>query len=201
MTLSAYLGNKLRTHAFYVLALFAIAAAPHAFAAPPPYDGLDLGPKIGAKIPHNLAAQDQNGKQQNFHSLKGKKGLVLLFSRSVSWCPFCKGQAVDWNKRLGVAKRLGYKIAMVTYDPIVKSARFSRRQNIQYPILSDPKSKIIRAFGVFNKTHQPGSFAYGIPHPIIFVVDTTGKIKHRFSEATYSSRPNIGVVFKTLQRK
>lgn len=49
------------------------------------YDKLDKGPKIGTAIPHSLATADQNGKMQDFASLKGERGLVLLFSRSLDW--------------------------------------------------------------------------------------------------------------------
>lgn len=48
-------------------------------------DKLGKGPKIGAAIPHSLAATDQNGKAQDFASLKGERGLVLLFARSLGW--------------------------------------------------------------------------------------------------------------------
>jgi hypothetical protein len=40
--------------------------------------------KIGGKIPA-LSGVDQFGKPQNFGSLKGPNGLVLLFFRSADW--------------------------------------------------------------------------------------------------------------------
>ncbi len=48
-------------------------------------DTLDRGPKVGTKIPHTLATQDQHSKPQSFDSLKGRRGLVLIFSRSFDW--------------------------------------------------------------------------------------------------------------------
>jgi hypothetical protein len=36
-------------------------------------------------IPQPLAARDQNGKAQDFASLTGARGLVLLFARSLNW--------------------------------------------------------------------------------------------------------------------
>ena len=49
------------------------------------YDKLGKGPKIGTTIPQPLAATDHAGKVRDFASLKGQRGLVLLFSRSLSW--------------------------------------------------------------------------------------------------------------------
>jgi cell envelope opacity-associated protein A len=40
--------------------------------------------KAGQKIPE-LSATDQFGKSQNFDSLKGPNGFVLLFFRSADW--------------------------------------------------------------------------------------------------------------------
>lgn len=48
-------------------------------------DRLALGPKVGAVIPQPLAATDQDGEAQDFASLKGPRGLILLFARSLSW--------------------------------------------------------------------------------------------------------------------
>ena len=45
---------------------------------------LHTGPEIGTRIPE-FAAADQNGKQQNFASLRGPNGLVLMFIRSADW--------------------------------------------------------------------------------------------------------------------
>ena len=42
------------------------------------------GPEIGARIP-GFAASDQSGRQQTFASLRGPKGLVLMFIRSADW--------------------------------------------------------------------------------------------------------------------
>ncbi len=42
------------------------------------------GPDIGKPIP-SFEARDQNGKTQTFASLRGPKGMVLLFVRSADW--------------------------------------------------------------------------------------------------------------------
>lgn len=44
----------------------------------------DPGPAIGDRLPM-LEAVDQDGRPQTFESLRGPKGLVLLFFRSADW--------------------------------------------------------------------------------------------------------------------
>jgi len=42
------------------------------------------GPAIGEKIPP-FRVQDQFGKMQDFNSIRGPKGAVILFNRSADW--------------------------------------------------------------------------------------------------------------------
>ena len=65
--------------------LIVAAASLFALAASPGRAATGRGPEVGSEIPHSLAAVDQNGRQQDFQSLKGKRGLLLLFSRSLDW--------------------------------------------------------------------------------------------------------------------
>ena len=59
-------------------------AAPRADAADG-FDTLDKGPRVGQTIPHSLAARDQNDQYRDFKSLARRRGLIVLFSRSLDW--------------------------------------------------------------------------------------------------------------------
>ena len=48
-------------------------------------DLLPNGPGVGAPIPHDLSSVDQNGQPTDFRRLKGGRGMVLLFTRSLDW--------------------------------------------------------------------------------------------------------------------
>ena len=68
---------------FLVIAALAIpVGSVHAAGA---IDTLKQGPKIGAKVPHTLKVRDQNNQYQDFKSLARKRGLIVLFSRSLGW--------------------------------------------------------------------------------------------------------------------
>jgi hypothetical protein len=47
-------------------------------------DPSTLGPAVGQVLPA-FAASDQDGRRQDFASLKGPNGLVLVFFRSADW--------------------------------------------------------------------------------------------------------------------
>ena len=69
-------------------------------------DGLKTGPKIGAKVP-DFTLSDQDGKQLSLHELMGPKGLLLIFSRSADWCPFCRSQLVELQESAEALRRNG----------------------------------------------------------------------------------------------
>jgi peroxiredoxin len=53
-------------------------------------------------------------------------------------------------------------LAVITYDSPVILADFSRRRGIAFPLLSDPGSQTITAYGILNTTVAAGTSTYGI---------------------------------------
>ncbi len=82
-------GGPMRFAAFsrvFVCALLALALvhAPPSLAAGAVDQRTD-GPAVGTSVGAQIAAKDQSGAARDFPSLRGKKGLILLFSRSFDW--------------------------------------------------------------------------------------------------------------------
>ena len=161
-------------------------------------DGLNYGIKVGENLPIELSLPDQSGLIKNFQDLSGTKGLIMIFARSTSWCPYCQRQLIEWDSHALKFKEIGYNIAALTYDPVTQQRIFARRNDISYPVLSDKGSAVIFAFDLLNKGYKQDSDYFGIPHPAIYVISSDGQITHRFSENGYKNRPQINDVFQTL---
>jgi peroxiredoxin len=153
-----------------------------------------LGPAVGEHFPVPLAARDQNGKQQTLDSLMGDKGLALVFQRSADWCPFCQAQLEKMNKHLAQFRAAGLNVASVTVDSVAKIAAFAKQAKIGYTMLSDPKAKLIEKLGIRDKQYPVGSFAYGVPRPVLYIIDTSGKIRARYMPPTYQQQPDVDKV-------
>src|SRR5260370_9211883 len=54
------------------------------------------GLTVGDRLPP-ISAKDQTGSARTFATLKAKHGLLLLFSRSPEWCPFCKQHLMQFH--------------------------------------------------------------------------------------------------------
>lgn len=162
----------------------------------------ELGPKIGAVLPHDLATVDSSNASQSFESLVGANGMALFFVRSVDWCPFCKAQATRVSEARDEFQSRGLSVVFVSYDPPEKQAAFVEKTGFAPTLLSDPKSEIIDAFGLRNGTRTEGRYA-GIPHPAVFIVAPDKRILAKLYESDYASndkshrnRPAVETILK-----
>jgi len=67
------------------------------------------------------------------------------------------------------------QVVAVSYDSVEVLANFTKKNNITFPLLSDPDSKIIKAYGVLNA--EASDKQAGIPHPGTFLIDQQGIIR------------------------
>lgn len=96
-------------------------------------------------------------------------------------------------------RKQGLGLAAVSYDSVPVLKHFSDRRNIGYPLLSDAGSELIRKLGILNPAGKEGTPFYGIPHPVTFVLDADGTIRHKYFEEDYRERPTLaGILSKEL---
>src|SRR5271168_2406417 len=152
-------------------------------------DGQNIktGPAVGNPVP-DFSAQDQEGRGQTLKSVSGPKGTMLVFFRSADWCPFCKTQLVELQRNLDAIRRQGLGLAAVSYDSVAVLKNFADRQHITFPLLSDPDSKIIRAFDILNETVPKDTPTYGIPYPGTYILDTQGRVAGKYFEDDFRER-------------
>ena len=67
------------------------------------------------------------------------------------------------------------QVVAVSYDSVDVLADFAKKKKITYPLLSDPDSEVIKAYGVLNKNAK-GRQA-GIPNPGTLLIDNNGIIR------------------------
>lgn len=95
---------------------------------------------------------------------------------------------MELEQHLGAIRKQGLGVAAISYDSVGALKSFTDRQHITYPLLSDPDSKIIRKYDIFNETIKPGTPAYGIPYPGVYVVDARGMVVSKYFEDDFKER-------------
>ncbi|NNU17359.1 peroxiredoxin family protein [Parvularcula sp. ZS-1/3] len=157
-----------------------------------------LGPDIGTKVP----------EPAQFEDAMGDRGATIVFVRSVDWCPFCKRQVKELADASEAFDAAGRPLIFISYDDAAKQESFAERLKIEETFIADEGSALIKAFGILNTSHQPGSRVYGIPHPAVFVVDRDGVVKARLYEEdfatnskSYRNRPAVDTILEAAKTK
>ena len=85
----------------------------------------------------------------------------------------------------------------VSYDPVDALAKFAGKRNITFPLLSDPESKTIVAYGLLNK--EAKGKTEGIPYPGTFLIDKDGIIRAKLFLDGYRQRHSTEELLKAAE--
>ena len=157
------------------------------------------GPAPGSLFPSQLNLPDQAGKLRSLSSLMGDTGVALFFVRSADWCPFCKHQLVDAEHHLARFQKLGFNVASISVDELPLIQAFSAAQHIGYPMLADPKGAINQGLGIRDDQYPTGTKAFGVPRPILYLIDRNGQVRARYMEPTFRTRPDLDKVLADIE--
>lgn len=79
-------------------------------------------------------------------------------------------------------------MAAISYDSVALLRDFAARKAITYPLLADPDSQVIRAFGILNENFPPGHAWYGVPFPGTYIIDERGVVRAKYFEEDHRER-------------
>lgn len=93
-------------------------------------------------------------------------------------------------------EKQGIKLAAISYDSPAILKDFASRHKIDFPLLADPDSKIIRSFNVLNA--EAKGMTAGMALPGFFYLDPTGVICEKYFTAKYTDRLTANNVIAKL---
>ena len=157
-----------------------------------------LCPEVGDPAPA-FSAVTRDAIAVDIADISGPGGAVVVFSRSLDWCPYCKTQAIDLKSVANELDEAGWPLSLITYDPTEKLAEFGDENAINYTLLSDTDSAMIDAFGLRNTDVPSGGRFDGIPHPAIVYIGSDGMIKGVQKEDGYKDRPPAEAVLQLVK--
>jgi len=123
---------------------------------------------------------------------------VLMFYRSAGWCPYCQAQLIAMQAGVGMIERRGYNLVGISYEGPEVNRTFTQRRGITFPLLSDTGARVIAAWGLRDPQYPQGHRAFGVPRPVIYVIDRENTIRARLAEETYQNRPPVAEVLKVI---
>ncbi len=89
----------------------------------------------------------------------------------------------------------GLGVVSISYDTVDILESFAGRMGgFRYPLLADPDSEIIEAYGIRNPNPEPGSRTDGMAFPGIYIVNTEGIVQEKFFHDSHRIRPSAETV-------
>lgn len=131
----------------------------------------------------NFTLKDQRGDDVSLADYRDKR-VVLYFYRG-GWCPFCVHELrllAEFQKEI---ESDGGVVIALSGEPQTDVAVTSERHGIEFPLLADPDSKVIREWGVVHEDAVPGKTtarpALFFLAPGLRVVETRQPDNYRFT--------------------
>ena len=153
--------------------------------------------KVGETAP-DFSLIDDSGKTVILSSIRGP--VVIVFYRAY-WCPFCVRQLAE----LRSLKQDGFTVVAICPDAInrlketkSKVAKDGKGE-IPFALLSDPGSKTVYAYGVYDPTYA-GQDVDGIPRASIFLLDKNRKVVWANVSLDYKKRPTLDEIKAELAK-
>ncbi|HXC17605.1 MAG TPA: peroxiredoxin [Holophagaceae bacterium] len=102
---------------------------------------------------------------------------IVLYAYPKDSTPGCTTEACDFRDRNAALKKLGAKIYGISRDAMKSHQNFIAKQNLTFPLLSDPDTALLKPLGAFGKKIMYGKEVLGIIRST-FLVDPEGVIRH-----------------------
>ena len=92
----------------------------------------------------------------------------------------------------------GVTIFAISYDSAESLMAFAADHGIEFPLLADEDSRVIREFGILNTMVRPEEIEYyGIPYPGTYLVDSDGLVSAKFFNREYQVRETMATVLRS----
>ena len=100
--------------------------------------------KVGDKAP-NFEAKDQNGGDFKLDARKGKWTVLFFYPKAGT--PGCTKQACAFRDNIKKITEQNADVFGISADTVEAQAKFHKEHNLNFTLLADPESKVIKAYG------------------------------------------------------
>ena len=132
--------------------------------------------KIGDKAP-DFSLPTGDGSLVRLRDFKGKKVILYFYPKDNT--PGCTREACSFQEHQSALKRKGAVVVGVSADNQASHGKFAAKYNLTFPLLSDEKKEILKAYGVWKEKSLYGRKFMGIERTTS-VIDERGRISHVF---------------------
>jgi peroxiredoxin Q/BCP len=127
---------------------------------------------IGDNAPDFELVSDE-GKLVKLSDFRGQQVVIFFYPKADT--PGCTTQACGFRDNFEVIEAANTAVLGISPDAPKALVKWKKKQNLPYPLLSDPEHEVAEAYGVWGEKTMYGRSYMGIIRSH-FVVDAAGKI-------------------------
>jgi thioredoxin-dependent peroxiredoxin len=120
---------------------------------------------------------DADGNLVSLSSLRGQRVIVYFYPAAMT--PGCTKEACDFTESLPDLRSAGMTVLGISPDAPAKLAKFRDKENITFPLLSDPDRGVASAYGAYGEKLNYGKKTLGIIRST-FMVGADGTVQKAY---------------------
>lgn len=128
----------------------------------------------GDQAPDFTLPNDQ-GEQVSLSDYRGKT--VVLYVYPAAMTPGCTTQACDFRDSWEALNSAGFAVVGLSPDKPEKLAKFRAKEDLTFPLLSDPEKEVLSEYGAFGEKTMYGKKTMGVIRST-FIIGPDGIITH-----------------------
>jgi peroxiredoxin len=153
--------------------------------------GLGVGDKAT-----DFSLLDAEGHSIKLSDVQPGWSLVLFFYRG-HWCEACLNQMLNLKRDEPKFTALKASLAAVSVDTVEESAAWNKQWRFPFPLLSDTKLELIKAYGALDFKGHDGK---DISHPAVIIIDAQKTVWFKYVGTKATDRPDDDEVLYEVQK-
>lgn len=150
---------------------------------------------IGDKIPAILGL-DQDGKEIKASDYAGRK--LVLYTYPKDNTSGCTAEACSLRDHLGRLNAMGYDVLGVSKDSATSHQRFIERQNLNFPLIADTDTRLLRELGAWGEKKMYGKTTMGTLRTT-YLVDENGIVRHIFTPKIIKTKEHAAQIIDWIE--
>ena len=126
--------------------------------------------QIGDKMPA-FSVADEQGRVVTDKDLLGKKTVIYFYPKDST--PGCTAEACNIRDNHNAFIARGYQVFGVSKDSQASHIKFKEKYGLPFPLLSDPTTQMLQAFGAWGEKKLYGKVSMGTLRKT-FIFDENG---------------------------
>ena len=136
---------------------------------------------------------DANGSDVSLSDYRGQRVIVYFYPKAST--PGCTTQACDFRDNLAAFTTEGFAVLGISPDAPAALQRFTDKQELTFPLLSDEDHSVAEAYGAWGEKKNYGKTVMGVIRST-FVVEADGTLS--FARYNVRAKGHVAMVAKLL---